>query len=205
MTDEKPAQERFTDFYDTPPPWDIGKPQRQFVEAADRITGKILDAGCGTGENALYFASLGREVVGVDFAQPAIAAAKQKAEQRNLAVDFRVHDATRLTEMNATFDSVIDCGLFHIVPDDARRTYVEQLTAVTAPGGGLFLACFSDAEPEGEGPRRVSEAELRAAFADGWRLESLTACRFEIRPEWSHLGFTKGGPHAWFCEIRREE
>jgi 2-polyprenyl-3-methyl-5-hydroxy-6-metoxy-1,4-benzoquinol methylase len=48
-------------------PWDIARPQRAFVEAADRVTGAVLDAGCGTGENALVFAERGHPVVGIDF------------------------------------------------------------------------------------------------------------------------------------------
>lgn len=49
-------RETFESIYAKKPPWDIGKPQQAFVEVADRVTGAILDAGCGTGENALFFA-----------------------------------------------------------------------------------------------------------------------------------------------------
>ena len=47
----------FETFYAGPAPWDIGKPQKPFLDVADRITGSVLDAGCGTGDTALFLAS----------------------------------------------------------------------------------------------------------------------------------------------------
>lgn len=204
MTDDRPATERFAEFYaQAPPPWDIDRPQPAFVAAAEAITGRVLDAGCGTGENALYFASLGREVTGIDIVEQAIASARKKAGQRDLSVEFRVQDATRLEDLGETFDSVLDCGLFHTFSDDLRERYVAQLAKAVQPGGRVFLACFSDKEPPGEGPRRISQREIRDCFADGWEVESIAETRFEVRPEWEHLGFSPGGPFAWFCIIRR--
>ena len=62
-----PDRTNFEAAYAGKAPWDIGKPQKVFVDAADQITGSILDAGCGTGENALFFASRGRKATGIDF------------------------------------------------------------------------------------------------------------------------------------------
>ena len=59
--------------------WDIGKPQPAFVEAAERVTGAVLDAGCGTGENALFFAGKGHPVLGIDFLGGPVEAARRKA------------------------------------------------------------------------------------------------------------------------------
>ena len=54
-----PDRNTFENIYASQPPWDIGRPQEAFIEVADQITGSILDAGCGTGETALFFASRG--------------------------------------------------------------------------------------------------------------------------------------------------
>jgi hypothetical protein len=54
----------FRNFYAGPAPWDIGKPQPAFTAVADQVTGPIFDAGCGTGEHALFFAARGQTVVG---------------------------------------------------------------------------------------------------------------------------------------------
>jgi len=203
MSQEIPGKDRFQQAYEGKAPWDIGKPQPVFVRAADQITGAVLDAGCGTGENALFFAQQGRTVTGVDFLDQPIAEAKRKAQERGLSATFLVLDALHLDELSESFDSVIDCGLFHVFSDEDRARYVAGLASVVRPSGRLFLLCFSDQEPPGDGPRRVSQQELREAFAEGWEIESIAEARFEVRPDLEDLHFSEGGPFAWFCTIRR--
>ena len=81
----------FESLYAGPAPWDIGKPQRRFVAVADRITSPVLDAGCGTGEHAMFLASRGHRVVGIDFVEEAIRRARAKAAERGLATEFLVN------------------------------------------------------------------------------------------------------------------
>jgi cyclopropane fatty-acyl-phospholipid synthase-like methyltransferase len=185
-------------------PWDVGRPQRPFVAVADQITGPVLDAGCGTGENALYFASLGRRVTGIDFVPEAIQRAQAKAAERGVAVEFLVKDATKLADWRERFANVIDCGLFHVFSDDDRRRYVAGLARVLEPGGRVYLMCFSDEEPGTEGPRHVTRLELYDAFADGWEIESIQSVQIAIHPEFTDLTFSEGGPRAWFAIIRRK-
>src|SRR5262245_6563126 len=148
-----PDRATFESAYAGPAPWDTGKPQSQFVAVADRVTGPVLDAGCGTGENALFFAARGLRVVGIDFVEEAIRRARTKAAERGVSAEFLVQDALTLGDAGERFASVIDCGLFHVFSDDHRGRYVGRLTRVTEPGGQLFLMCMSDEEPGTEGPR----------------------------------------------------
>jgi cyclopropane fatty-acyl-phospholipid synthase-like methyltransferase len=194
----------FEGLYAGPAPWDIGKPQPAFVAAADRVTGPVLDAGCGTGEHALFFAAWGHRVVGIDFVEEAIRRARAKAAERGLAVEFLIKDATALEDWGERFASVIDCGLFHVFSDEDRRRYVRGLAGVVKPCGRVFLMCFSDAEPGTEGPRRVSRQELHDAFADGWEVESVLPCQIEVNPAFTEVQFSAGGPKAWFAVIRRK-
>ena len=194
----------FEGLYAGPAPWDIGKPQPQFTAIADRVTGPILDAGCGTGEHALFFAARGHHVTGIDFVEEAIRRARRKAAERGQSVRLLVKDATTLGGRDERFASVIDCGLFHVFSDDHRRRYVQGLAQVLQPGGRLFLLCFSDAEPGAEGPRRVSRQELYDAFADGWEVESVRPCQIEVNPEFTEIQFSEGGPKAWFAVVRRK-
>jgi cyclopropane fatty-acyl-phospholipid synthase-like methyltransferase len=196
-------QQRFQAAYEGRPPWDLGRPQPAFVRVADQITGAVLDAGCGTGENALFFAQRGQPVVGIDFVEVPITEAKRKAEELGVEAEFLKMDALKLTSLDRQFDSVIDCGLFHALSDEDRLPYVAGLAHVTKPGSRIFLMCFSDQEPAGPGPRRIRQDDIRATFADGWVVESITPSQFEISPE-SKAKFVDGGPKAWFAIIRRE-
>ena len=185
---------------DTPAPWDIGRPQPAFVRLADkgRLTGRLLDAGCGSGENALLAAGRGADVTGIDIAPTAIARARAKASERGLTARFEVADALDLGRLGLTVDTAIDSGVFHIFDDDNRARYVASLGAVLRPDGACYLMCFSDRQPGTWGPRRVSEDELRAAFGNGWVVESMTAEAFEINPV---EGATQ--VQAWLASIRR--
>jgi len=200
---EIPDKSTFQSLYAGQAPWDIVGPQKAFVDVADQITGSILDAGCGTGENALYFASRGHKVTGIDFLAEPINRAKQKAADRGLAATFLVMDALALDDQPQIFDTVIDSGLFHVFSDNDRRRYVLALATVLKPGGQLFLLCFSDLEPGTQGPRRVSRNEIEVAFAERWKVESIEPSTFEIRPDLKEMSFSEGGPKAWFVVVRR--
>lgn len=193
----------FESAYSGQAPWDIGRPQRAFTDVAEQVAGSILDVGCGTGENALFFAQGGHKVTGVDFLTEPIARAKHKAAERGLTANFLVMDALALKELPEIFDSAIDCGLFHVLSDDDRRRYVEGLATVVKPGGRLFLLCFSDAEPGTQGPRRITRMEIEDAFAQGWVIDRIEPSRFEVRPDLKDISFSEGGPKTWFVVVRR--
>src|SRR5438045_7980563 len=116
-----PNRETFEGLYAGKAPWDIGKPQPAFVAAAGKVIGSVLDAGCGTGENALFFADRGHQVTGIDFLPGPIELAKQKAAQRGISATFLVMDALQLDSLPQQFDNVIDCGLFHVFSDEDRQ------------------------------------------------------------------------------------
>jgi cyclopropane fatty-acyl-phospholipid synthase-like methyltransferase len=198
-----PDRNTFETMYAGQAPWDIGKPQKVFIDAADQISGSILDAGCGTGDTALFLAGRGNKVTGIDFLEEPIKRAKRKAVERGLAVTFLVKDALTLKDWGERFDNVIDSGLFHVFSDEDRPKYVAGLATVLKSGGRLFLMCFSDEEPGTQGPRRVSKKELHEAFSQGWDIESIQASRVETRPDLKDFTFSEGGPKAWFAVIRR--
>ena len=93
---------------------------------------------------------------------------------------------------------MIDSGVFHVFGDDDRARYVASLAAVLRPVGACYLMCFSDRQPGTWGPRRVRADELRAAFSDGWAVESITAGTLEINPMDDTTRV-----QAWLAVIRR--
>ncbi|HUA01962.1 MAG TPA: class I SAM-dependent methyltransferase [Candidatus Aquilonibacter sp.] len=205
MTEPETAavgRERFESAYAGSAPWDIGKAQPVFVAVADKIRGTILDVGCGPGENALFFAARGHQVTGLDFLEAPVAIAKQKAAERKLSVTFVVGDALRLGEWSERFDNAIDSGLFHVFSNEGRAQYEKSLKTILRPGGKLFLLCFSEHTPGNVGPRRVTEGELRAAFREGWQIESIEPASFEVCDD-AKVRFGGENPKAWFLIARR--
>jgi SAM-dependent methyltransferase len=184
-----------------PPPWDLGHPQPAFVRLAEQglLTGRLLDAGCGTGEQTLLAASSGADALGADVSPLAIERARGKAAARGIKARFEVADALQLGELRLTFDTVIDSGLFHVFDDSGRARYVASLASVLHPGGHLYLMCFSDRQPGTFGPRRVSQDELRAAFSDGWTITAIQADTFEVNPGF----FGSTTTQAWLATISR--
>ena len=182
------------------PTWDVGRPQGALVRLArsGRVVGSVLDAGCGTGENALHLAAQGHPVLGVDFAAAAIERATAKAADRGLPVEFLVADALDLAALGRTFDTALDVGLFHTFSDAERPRYAASLGAALRPGGRVFLLCWSDRNPFGRGPRRISPGEIRETFGKGWWVEA-------VDPEWLETRLPDGRIHAWLARIARVE
>ena len=182
------------------PTWDVGRPQGALVRLARSglVAGSVLDAGCGTGENALLLAAQGHPVLGVDFAAAAIERAAAKSAHRGLPVEFLVADALDLAALGRTFDTVLDVGLFHTFSEAERPRYAASLGAALRPGGRVFLLCWSDRNPFGRGPRRISPREIRETFGDGWRVEA-------VDPEWLETRLPDGRIHAWLARIARVE
>jgi len=182
-----------------PAPWDVGRPQPAVVRlaAAGGFAGAVLDAGCGTGENALHVAALGFPVLGVEVAGTAVAVARAHAADRGIEVEFAVADALQLGRLGRTFGTVLDSGLFHTFDADERPAYAASLASVTERGGTLYVLCFSDEGPD-TGPHPVTRDELRAAFNPdgGWQVVAIDADRVETR-------FHDGGAPAWFATISR--
>ena len=192
MTDDDAPAARdlvaeFEAAYAGTPPWEIGRPQSAFatLAATGQLRGRVLDVGCGTGEHVLMAVGLGLDAIGIDVAPTAIRRAEAKAEQRGVAARFIVGDACRLQGLGERFETVLDCGLFHVFDDVDRPAFVDSLRAVVEPGGRYFMLCFSEHEPSGWGPRRVTQAELHEAFSDGWEVDAIEPSGIEVtvRPE----------------------
>jgi len=184
-------------------PWDIGRPQPAFLHLFDQgeLVEPILDSGCGTGEHALMAATIGLDVVGVDWSTTAIEHARAKARTRGIRAEFVVGDVLDLSSverLRPPYQTVIDSGCFHTFDDADRARYVESLHAILAPGGVLHLLVFSELTPGTGGPRRVTQAELQAAFASGWRIDSIAPESFSVSTAWQGQL-----PAAWLARITR--
>jgi SAM-dependent methyltransferase len=191
--------EFFDSVYTGAPPWEIGRPQDDVVRLAERggFKGRVLDVGCGSGENSIFLASKGLEVLGIDRVAAAIDLARKKAAERKSKAVFEVVDALHLEKLGRTFDTVLDSGLFHVFSDTDRKQYAKALAAVVRPSGTLHILCFSDAEPGTEGPRRIGERELIDLFnMKGWLIEEVAEARFQTT-------LHADGARAWLATFAR--
>jgi SAM-dependent methyltransferase len=159
-------------------PWDVhqAQPRLMELEALGGISGDVLDIGCGLGDNAIYLASRGYSVTGLDGSPAAIEEARRRAAAAGITVTFDVADATDLSAYEDRFDTVVDSALYHCLDDDGRQSYIAGLYRATRPGARLHLSCFSDGNVNGLiAPRdHVPESNLRDNLtANGWRIDFL--------------------------------
>ncbi|MGH3678483.1 MAG: class I SAM-dependent methyltransferase [Mycobacterium sp.] len=207
--DTTPTFSRFDDAYKTrTAPWVIGEPQPAIVdlERAGRIRGKVLDAGCGTGEHTILLTRLGYDVLGIDFSPRAIDQARQNAATKGVDARFAVADALNLGDQ-PQYDTIVDSALFHVFDAGDRAKYVASLHNACRPGAIVHVLALSDAG-RGFGPE-VSEADIRDAFVDGWVLEALDTTTYRGVTQEVHveiLGLPVGTPvdePAWLARARR--
>src|SRR5439155_15874873 len=163
------------------------------LASADRFSGAVLDAGCGTGQNALHVASLGLSVLGVDVAETALAIAREKARARGIKVEFAAVDAFQLERLRRKFDTVLDCGLFHTFDGDERLRYAASLGSVTEHNATLYVLCVSDIGAVIR-PHPIIQEELRGAFnpSNAWNVAAIKPDRLQTR-------FQANGAAAWFA------
>lgn len=167
------------------PPWDTGvtPPElERFVASHPR--GRALDVGCGTGTNVVFLARHGWEAVGVDFVGRAIAKARQRARDANVACTFLVRDATRL-EVTGPFDLALDMGCLHAIAVSGRPGYAAGLARVVRPGGTYLLYAFAPGGPAAG----LTAEDVRATFADAFDVVGVEE--------------GKGRPSAWYTLVRR--
>lgn len=185
----------FEPHYQGDPPWETGRAQPTVVTLAEegRIRGRVLDVGCGTGENALCLAAPGYSVLGIDGAATAVERAQAKARQRALAAEFVVADAFDLTALGQKFDTALDSAFLHIPGNtvDRRRAYTNQLAEVLHTGGWVHLLQIS--EQVTEHPSMTSE-EIVDAFDDRWTNATIREATYAV---------TTGEVPAWLVSVQR--
>ena len=190
------SYDSFNEFYEGTPPWEIARPQPAVAELAERggFTGRVIDVGCGTGENSLLLASRGHTVLGVDGADRAVEKARAKARQRQLDAEFTVADAFQLTGLGRQFDTALDSAFLHIPGNTAenRRIYTAQLASVLESGGWAHFLEIS--EQSGEHPSLTSAEIVGSLGTDSWKNAEVSTATY---------AGTDGDIPAWLVSVQR--
>lgn len=165
-------------------PWDIREPQPALVDRMkrSRIPGRsVLDIGCGPGDNAIFMAQQGYEVLGIDYTGGAIRKAREKAREAGVQVRFEQRNFWDLAQEQRQWDIVVDSGLFHTLKGEEASRYVGIVSRVCAPGGTLVLIAFSEywkgemaAMARRFGPRPILRDEITRLFQEGWTIEDMS-------------------------------
>ncbi len=185
-------------------PWDSGKPSAELIRVLgewDIRPGRVLELGCGTGENAVYLAHQGFEVTACDIAPLAIERAEAKVRSAGVRVRLLAADVLALPDLGPPFPFVFDRGLYHVLRRSNLAGYLATLEQVSALGGWYLTLAGNANDPvtAEHGPPRVKSEELCAELEGLFALVQLREFTFEGAP---YRG-TAFQPLAWSALLRR--
>jgi len=143
---------------------------------------KILDIGCGPGNEAIFLAKQGMDVTGIDLSSEVIDLAKKLADLQQVKVNFIQGDALKLPFKDNTFDVVNDTFVFHHFQKSIRKKYAQEIKRVLKKNGIFVLRGFSCkmAPPSnkplsvGGGPLRLRGNEILETFMPYFEVENLS-------------------------------
>lgn len=197
MTVEKHFQKRY-ESGDTP--WDIGKPDFNLMEVVTQhpiIKCKVLDVGCGTGDNSIWLARNGYQVIGTDTSDIAIKKAMEKAAKADIVCDFILADFLKDKIQGAPFEFVFDRGCFHsFASENDRGKFAENVAAHLEEAGlWLTLAGSADELRKGPGPPQLTARDIVPAVEPYFEILLLQS---------SHFGSNHPNPsRAWRCLMQK--
>ncbi|HLN32322.1 MAG TPA: methyltransferase domain-containing protein [Gemmataceae bacterium] len=181
-------------------PWDTGKPSAELqrvVKKENICPCRVVELGCGTGTNALWLASQGFEVTGIDLSPVAIERARQRSSQLGVAVRWIAADLLDLPDLGEPFPFFFDRGCYHVVRRIDVSRFLVTLSRLTKPGSLGLVLTGNAREPHDPGPPVVEERELREELGQFFEIVGLQEFRFD-QVEKDGMRFL-----GWSCFLRR--
>ncbi len=195
-------------------PWNIETPPVALVElvkSGEVKPCKTIDLGCGAGNYAIYLASIGFDVTGIDISPTAIKTAEENAKRKGVKCNFLVTDVlSDLDEVNETFDFAYDWELLHHIFPEKRKKYVENVYRILNPRGRYLSVCFSEKDPQFGGSGKYRETQLGTIlyFSSEDELRDLFDPYFHIKELKTIEISGKFGPHIAnyaFMEMKNKQ
>jgi SAM-dependent methyltransferase len=198
-----PEGNRLLEYWDSayrhkaPAPWDTGRPAdelRKVVTGGKVSRCRAVDLCCGSGTDAIYLASQGFDVTGIDVSPTALGQAQQKASEAKVSVHWVLADTLAPPDLKA-FDFIYDRACYHVVRKQNLAAYLETVQRFSHPGTNfLLLAARAEDLSEGWG---VTEDDLRLDFQTLFDIEWLREISLEINQR-------EIGPPAWSAFMKRK-
>jgi SAM-dependent methyltransferase len=183
---------------------------------------RILEVGCGAGNNLAFAAREGFSVAGIDASPSAIAFARQRFQDEHLTGDLRVGDFSSLSFGDGAFDLAIDRAAITCVGRSAARRAVAEVCRVLRPGGYFLFNPYSAGHSSARFGRRgddglvheisggtlqgvghicfYSRDDVEGLFSNGWSLASIEHVRID-----QVLDAAAGSHCEWRVVARRSE
>ena len=139
MTSNFARYQRIAPFYDL---LDLPFERRRYAALRPLLfgglTGRLLDAGVGTGRNFPYYPQQTR-VLGIDLSPAMLARAQRRIPRTRASVELRLMDVTKLDFSDGSFDAAVATFLFCVLPDELQIPALLELGRVVKPGGPIRL------------------------------------------------------------------
>lgn len=167
------------------PGWNLGQPNAEFVWQLAHATppikpGRLLVPGCGFGHDAAFFAAQGFDVLAADISEWAIAGARKTFAEKGVQVETRHGDIFHLPKsLDGTFDYIVEHTFFCAIHPERRGDYRDLAHRLLKPGGQL-LGLFYFHQKIGGPPFNTTPEDVRATFAEGFRIETLALAENNI-------------------------
>lgn len=162
--------------------WDSGLPSRELARILNEWNiprGRAIELGCGSGTNAVFLASQGFQVTGVDCAPTALRQAREKATSQGDSVEWIEADVQHFGAGLEPFDLVFDRGCYHCCRRVDLAGYRATLANVTREGS-YFIGLMGNADdPNPDGPPRLSASEICNELSPLVQILQLRAFHFE--------------------------
>ncbi|MBX7143853.1 MAG: class I SAM-dependent methyltransferase [Oligoflexia bacterium] len=167
------------------------EPNSFLLQNAKALSGPVLSIAEGEGRNAVFLASLGLEVTGVDGSEVGLAKAQNLAKAKGVKISTVVSDLATFEPAPECYSSVI--SIFAHLPSDLRKVLYPRLERSLRPGGIVLLESYSEAQLARAtgGPKDVdmlmSKAKIEKEFSN-YEILLLKECEREVNEGSFHSG-----------------
>jgi ubiquinone/menaquinone biosynthesis C-methylase UbiE len=123
--------------------WGIPYPSQELVGFTATLpspqTKTAIDIGCGAGQETVFLAQLGFTTYGFDQSEEALKIATARAADAGVTVNFQLANILQLPLADQSVDLINDRGCLHVIGNELRADYANEMARILKPGGKLFV------------------------------------------------------------------